>query len=128
MSIASAVIRKFLASIERRAAVQVYEHFNSLNPTVLRAAGLSPELLALGPDAYPWRAVEAQVNPDMPEVVTSQTTQKTQIRAAIAELESFSDSELHDLGITRQDISSVVRFGRPGIDDQVANDSQQAAA
>jgi uncharacterized protein YjiS (DUF1127 family) len=44
-------------------------------------------------------------------------------RVAIAELESYSDTDLLDLGLSRGAIPEAVRHGRPGFPE----DQQQAA-
>lgn len=42
---------------------------------------------------------------------------------AIRELSAYTDAELADLGLARGDIEHAVRYGRPGLDEPVANDS-----
>lgn len=128
MSITKSLKQKLLSGLERRAAIRVYNHMKHVDPAALGAAGISIDLLAQGPAAYPWRADQNEEASARVEISSAVNVGKSEIRTAIAELQSFSDSELHDLGISRGDIENVVRFGRPGIDDQAANDDQRAAA
>ena len=46
--------------------------------------------------------------------------QKKRERQAIRELHSLSDRELSDLGMSRSNIESVVRYGRKGDDEKRA--------
>lgn len=128
MSITTLLKNKILTGLEKRAAIRVYDHIKLVDPTALRAAGISIELLSQGPAAFPWRTnpnekVSGQI--DMPSAIKAS---ESEIRTGISELQSFSDAELHDLGISRGDIAHVVRFGRSGIDDVAANDQRQSAA
>jgi len=76
--------------------------------------GYSWELLRAGVSEWPWRqSTEA--------VATERET-----RRAIAELNRFSDRELHDLRIHRAGIESAVRYGRSGVDFE--QDPEKSAA
>lgn len=126
MSFLNTLSVRFLESMEQRTAARVYEHIYRLDADLLERAGISPELLAQGPAAYPWRddAVKAQTS-----VITKMAMSDTAtIRLAIAELQAFSDAELHDLGISRGDIAEVVRSGRPGVDYRPVTAPRQQAA
>src|SRR5262245_61802821 len=91
-----------------------------LDARLLADAGFSRELLEAGVRAWPWRA------PDEPaEALGSRGRRLTEAdyRAAIADLESYTDTELLDLGLTRGTIPEAVRHGRPGFPE----DQRQAA-
>lgn len=79
-----------------------------MDPRQLRDIGISPELLAKGVAAWPWREEPL----DQPDGSLSES----EIRTAEAELKLYSDAELIDLGISREEIPDMVRYGRPGID------------
>ena len=85
---------------------------------MLEDGGFSRELLQKGVAAWPWQATDDDQN--MRAIrFDSATTRK-----AILELQSYSENELHDLGITRGTIKEAVRHGRVGID----GDTERKAA
>ena len=51
-----------------------------------------------------------------------------ELDAAEKALRKLSNAELHDLGISRGEISHVVRHGRPGIDPEPADPTGRHAA
>jgi uncharacterized protein YjiS (DUF1127 family) len=90
-----------------------------LDPRLLVDAGYSPELLEEGVRAWPWRLpAEPAAGLSFARPLT-----ETDYRAAIAELESYSDAELQDLGLSRGAVPEAVRNGRPGFPE----DHRQAA-
>ena len=118
MSFFNSFARYFVASMEKRAAVQVHEHLRTVSDETLAQAGISKRLLAQGPSAYPW-SLEAKSSVIEASVTSFPVSEEQEIRTGIAELNACSDAELRDLGISRGEIAHVVRYGRPGI-DQVA--------
>ena len=76
--------------------------------------GYSWELLRAGVNEWPWRQS------------TEAATTERESRRAIAELNRFSDRELHDLRIHRSGIENAVRNGRAGIDFE--QDPEKSAA
>lgn len=48
------------------------------------------------------------------------TEQEREYQLAVAELKSYSDRDLLDLGLTRGSIDYAVRHGRPGIEEGLA--------
>lgn len=82
-----------------------------LNDRLLKDNGFSRELLEAGIHAWPWRLDSEN---DTPALVLHKTVR---IEKAVSELESYSDRDLMDLGISRGSIRQVVVSGRPGIDD-----------
>ena len=85
---------------------------------ILTDAGLSRELLEQGVRAWPWKAeqLDQKQQPIMFDKIASDR--------AIKELSTYSEPELHDLGITRGSIEEVVKHGRPGIEP---NDQRKVA-
>ena len=97
--------------------------------------GISPALLESGIAAYPWRelADPAGLRFDTTAAARLKTTVATafsagEVARGIAELQSCSDSELRDLGVTRGSIREAVEYGRPGIDRGIDQASEPKAA
>src|SRR5262249_61523152 len=90
-----------------------------LDARLLEDAGYSRELLEDGVRAWPW------LMPAEPPARLGFGHRLTEAdyRAAVAELESYSDSDLRDLGLSRGAIPAAVRNGRPGFPE----DQRQAA-
>ena len=77
---------------------------------MLEDAGFSRELLASGVEAWPWHTPALALTPlDFKQVGNV---------AAMRELQTYSDKDLHDLGISRSSIPEAVMFGREGIDSE----------
>ena len=92
------------------------------DPRLLADAGYSHELLEAGVRAWPWRT-PAEPAAGLGGLRFGKPLSEADYRAAIAELESYSDTDLLDLGLTRGAIPEAVRNGRPGFPE----DQQQAA-
>jgi len=90
-----------------------------LDARLLADAGFSRELVEAGVRAWPWRAPEEPAG----SLHFGRPATEADYRAAIAELESYSDTDLLDLGLSRGAIPEAVRNGRPGFPE----DQQQAA-
>lgn len=114
MTFFKSLSQNFYKSMERRAAIRVYEHLQGVDATTLAQAGISQELLSEGPSAFPWRIENTKVRA---EVVNISDVSELAIRQGIQELTACTDAELNDIGITRGEIAHVVRFGRQGIDE-----------
>lgn len=129
MSFFNRIATTFLKTMERRAASSLYQQLRLMDSRTLLNAGISPELLAKGPGAYPWREQDAKATDAGCAAVTlMQPSNEAFIRQGIAELQACSDVELADMGIARSDIARVVREGRPGIDRPEFGQGRQAAA
>ena len=89
-----------------------------LDDRTLADINISRELLEVGVKAWPWQ---------LPQDGAMVAQAAHEIRSAVRELESYSDAELADLGISRGSISDAVLHGRPGIDTPL-NDNDVAAA
>lgn len=122
MSFFDTFTARFLNTMEKRAAVRAWYHLQSVDARSIQQAGLSAELLAQGPSAYPWRATKDVVS----ATVTTIGYNKKQLRQAAAELRACSDAELRDLGIARHSIEYVVRHGRGDTDLQLGQDKRAA--
>lgn len=72
--------------------------------------GFSREKLEAGIHTWPWRIDKS----DRDATVFQPSSARH--RRAIEELNTYSDRELADLGISRHEIPDVVRHGRPGSD------------
>src|SRR5262245_34961780 len=84
-----------------------------LDARLLADAGYSRELLEAGIRAWPWR-IPAEPAASLGLLGPSRSLTEADYRAAVAELESYSDADLLDLGLTRGAIPDAVRNGRPG--------------
>lgn len=122
MSLFDTFTNHFVNTMEKRAAVRAWYHLQSVDALSIERAGLSVELLARGPSAYPWRSTKDVVS----ATVTDIGYNKKQLREAAAELRACSDAELRDLGIARNSIDHVVRFGRGEMDQQASQDRYAA--
>ena len=89
-----------------------------LDDRTLADINISRELLAQGVTAWPWK---------VPQDSVDVATAARGLRTAVKELETYSDTELADLGISRGAIKDAVLHGRPGIDHGL-NDNDIAAA
>jgi len=112
----------------------------SMSDRQLEDYGFSKTLLAEGVSAWPWRvdsvadavaagaSLRAQGINDSPavtQVVPAKMSRKS-IRRAVKELNSYSDRELAELGVNRQSIKEVVRFGRPAVEGVFENHKSAA--
>ena len=101
------LISKLLTWIERS---RLRKDLLRLDARLLADAGYSRELLEAGVRAFPWRLpAEPPAAPALARVLSD-----AEYHAAVAELESYSDLELQDLGLSRAAIPEAVRHGRPG--------------
>jgi uncharacterized protein YjiS (DUF1127 family) len=113
------LMSKLLTWIERS---RLRQNLLRLDPRLLADAGYSHELLAAGVRAWPWRT-PAEPAAGLGALHVGKPLTEADYRAAIAELESYSDTDLLDLGLSRGAIPEAVRNGRPGFPE----DQQQAA-
>ena len=106
----------------------------------LQDFGFSREMLIEGVSAWPWRidtvadAVAAgtdltkegiSVAPVVSQIATPKVS-KRKIRKAVKELSSYSDRELAELGVSRNNIEEVVRYGRPTVEGVFQNNRTAA--
>lgn len=109
----------------------------TLNDDTLADLGFSRDLLNKGVSKWPWKPAVAKVlsfehKLERNEVYDLVNKQENEIQQAIAKLQSYSDQQLADLGIPRENIEFVVRNGRPRLDQDPRNhnttDSSSIAA
>ena len=106
----------------------------------LQDFGFSREMLIEGVSAWPWRidtvadAVAAgtdltkegiSVAPVVSQIAAPKVS-KRKIRKAVKELSSYSDRELAELGVSRNNIEEVVRYGRPTVEGVFQNNRTAA--
>ena len=89
-----------------------------LDDRTLADINISRELLEQGTKAWPWK---------LPVDSVEVSAVARGLRAAVRELETYTDAELADLGINRGAIVDTVLHGRPGI-DRPLNDNAIAKA
>lgn len=83
----------------------------------LEDAGFSRQLLESGVNAWPWQSSAVALAPlDFKQAGNV---------LAMHKLQSCTDSELHDLGISRGSIPHAVMFGRAGIGNKTANKNSE---
>lgn len=116
------LLKRLFRSYENRMIRSGREHARttllSRSDRTLSDLGFSRVLLESGVDAWPWEAPE-----ELPLKIDFSTLIKDE-KQAIGELESLTDTELHDLGISRGAIPEAVKHGRPGFE----TDDERAAA
>lgn len=117
MKLRQRVVRSLMAAFERHGRARTLSVLRGMDPKQLADLGFSADLLREGLSGWPWRADPAEA--PAPDVATA-TASRAEQRAAVAELETYSDAELADLGIGRCDIANAVRNGRSGLDDLAA--------
>lgn len=97
----------------------------------LQDMGISRSLLEKGVAYWPWREA------DQPMPAKSEQLSQRAEAKAIRELRALSDHDLRDIGITRGEIVSAVRYGRAGVQattassrvlEQLARDSISTAS
>ena len=111
----SSVGSAFEMYMTRRGQVQAHRILMSQDQKTLDDIGIDRHELLGGVKNWPWDGS-----------VTQQKAQPAARAKAIRELNSYSDRELHDIGINRGMIADAVTNGRAGIDDVVAPDRSVA--
>jgi len=113
------MISKFLIWIERS---RLRQDLLRLDARLLEDAGFSPARSRTA--SAPGRGAPRPSRPWISAAsVRPASWTEAQYRAAVAELQSYSDTDLQDLGLSRAAIPEAVRNGRPGF----AEDERQAA-
>ncbi len=98
----------------------------TLSDRALKDLGFSRDMLQQGISSWPWRPSIARILSFDQKLKTYDVygmvnKQEKEIRQAIAELRTYSDRELADLDIARENIEFVVRNGRPRLDEDPRN-------
>jgi len=125
----------YINHMNRRARAEVYRVLVNQSDRSLTDMGISRELLAGGVSNWPWTApaddnftLNMATNGQQTAAVETGKSDSQQIAKAIRELNSYSDHELHDLGINRGMIRDAVINGRVGIDTNTARQTNVATA
>jgi hypothetical protein len=100
MKTMSAIIKSTGRFFDATAKARVQSTLLTMGREWAERHGYSWELLRAGVSEWPWRQSPESDNAEQ------------EIKRAIAELNSFSDRELHDLRINRCGIENAVRYGR----------------
>jgi uncharacterized protein YjiS (DUF1127 family) len=129
-SIFSSVKAAFANAAMRSSKSRLRLQLLGMSDRQLQDFGFSRDSLQEGISAWPWRldgvadAVAAgtslhaeglAVAPVLTQIVPVKASRKS-IRKAVNELNSYSDRELAELGVSRQSIKEVVRYGRPAVE------------
>ena len=108
-------MKKVVKSLERYftrlGQERVRQQLLRLDDRLLEDAGFSRELLEGGIKTWPWRAMQEDGAPRLPDQL--QMISEAEVQQAVAELRALDDRELNDLGLGRDDIEYAVRYGRP---------------
>ncbi len=119
MSIFSTIKNAFVMASVHNGKVKARQELLRMSDRQLADFGFSRELLLEGVSAWPWREdsdemVAAQSSVNGSAVKPSHARQE--IKQAVNELNSYSDRELAELGVTRHGIEEAVRYGRPAVE------------
>ena len=123
MSIFSIISGKFLTAIERRSQRIARRELLNMSDRQLEDFGISRHSLMEGVSAWPWKEALNQELAGrglarIPAIttVTGEVPSTKVIKQAVDELNTYSDRELAELGVTRHSIEESVRNGRPAIE------------
>ena len=113
MSILNILSDVVLVAFEKSGRRKALAELSTMSDRTLEDLGISRALLSQGISAWPWRS-----NMELNEV--AKPSKRSEIRAAIKELQALNDKDLADIGITRGEIPHVVKHGRGRDADQAA--------
>lgn len=99
------IIGRFSAAaaraLEATAKARVQSTLLSMGPEWVEKYGYSYDSLRAGVNEWPWRQTSEKL------------IEEQQVKRSVKELNSYSDLELNELGIARNDIEFAVRHGHP---------------
>ncbi|MFT4727816.1 MAG: hypothetical protein ACI9UN_002314 [Granulosicoccus sp.] len=136
----SSVKQAFVNAAVRSSKSRLRLQLLGMSDRQLQDFGFCRGSLQQGISAWPWRldgvadAVAAGTSlhaegltaaPVVTQVVPVKPSRKS-IRKAVNELNSYSDRELAELGVSRQSIKEVVRYGRPAVEGVFQNNKSAA--
>jgi hypothetical protein len=104
------LFKSILNAMQEGKKREVLKYLRQLPTWHLEELGFSPDLLRQGMIAWPWQEGEHDKEIKKLECAIAEETR------SVNELSSYTDAELHDLGISRGSIKTSVRYGRPGIE------------
>ncbi len=113
MSILNVLSDVVLAAFEKSGRRKALAELNTMSDRTLEDLGISRALLSQGISSWPWKS-------NMEVANAAKTSKRSEIKAAIKELQALNDKELADIGISRGEIAHVVKHGR-------SRDAYQAA-
>ena len=113
MSILNTLSDIVLAAFEKSGRRKALAELNTMSDRTLEDLGISRALLSQGIASWPWKS-------EMEVSNTAKPNKRSEIKAAIKELQALNDKDLADIGITRGEIAHVVKHGR-------SRDAYQAA-
>jgi len=105
MSIFTTVSDAIFAAFEKSGRRKALAELNTLSDQTLENLGISRSLLSQGISAWPWKS-------DMEVNSAALPNKRSEIKAAIRELQALNDKDLADIGISRGEIAHVVKYGR----------------
>lgn len=105
MSILNTLSDVVLAAFEKSSRRKALTELNTMSDRTLEDLGISRSLLSQGVQSWPWKSNVALNN-------TVKTSKRSEIKAAIKELQAYNNRELADMGISRGEIVDVVMNGR----------------
>jgi len=111
-------LKRVVKAISHRNKRETLNYLQAMPAEQLIDSGFSPTLIREGVSAWPWR------EDNQTEMLSEIEYRLAEEQRCVTELQSYSNSELADLGLYRGSIREAVRYGRPGID----NDRSQKAA
>ncbi len=104
------IFKKIIQSFERSGQRKTLYHLRTMPERQLIDCGFSPQLISEGLKSWPWRAESSIEESPGNEYLNTLEQQH------VEQLQSYTDSELRDLGIYRGSILDCVRNGRPGVE------------
>ena len=105
MSILNKATDIVLAAFERSGRRKALNELNMMSDRTLEDLGISRALLSQGIQSWPWKS-------GTENIATPKQTKRSDIKAAIRELQAYNDRDLADLGISRGEIVEIVTNGR----------------
>lgn len=105
MSILNIISDALFTSFEQAGRRKALVELSKMNDRTLEDLGISRALLSQGVKAWPWKS-------DVKLTNTVKQSKRSEIKAAIKELQALNDKDLADIGISRGEISHVAKFGR----------------
>jgi len=109
------IMKRITNYLEYYAKVRTHQILLTLSERQLEDAGISKELVLKGTSAWPWRfeepSVALPVKASVSKIKATSLVTDEEFKRAMDDLHQMSDRELRDLGITRGEINTAVRYG-----------------
>lgn len=117
MKLFNNVLRGFNRYMTHLSRARVRELLLKSSDRMLADAGFSRELLESGVKAWPWHSPAPELAPLRFRQLGKVSADTDPHADAVHELQSISDKELSDLGISRGSIRQAVMYGRDDIEN-----------